>query len=403
MHGPVRRMLGRAAEGRAPVTATERLLDALRQHGTVRGSGRQHMATCPAHEDRSPSLSVTSAETRVLVKCQAGCETDDVLSALNLSRADLYDEPIAASTSKSTIAAAYDYVGEDGGLLYQVVRLTPKTFRQRRPDGSGWRWNLNGTPRVLYHLPDVVAAVKAGETVYVVEGEKDADRIAAVGAVATTNPGGAGKWRPEYGDVLVGAVVVVVADRDEPGMAHAAQVAADLDGRAASVRVVQAVAGKDASDHLAAGHGVEDFEPYELADEDALARELDAAAEFAREVDREAFRLRVREAGREKLASEKSATVALPALTRLDQFLAIPDEDVTYRVDRLWPVGGRVVLAAQTQGGEVDAYRQPGPCAGRRRAVSRRLRGRCGRPGGRGRRRARRADVATVAARPRHP
>ncbi len=239
------------------MTAADRLLDALRNNGaTVRGSGRQHMATCPAHEDSSPSLSVTSAETRVLVRCHADCAIDDVLAALNLSRVDLYDEPIAASTSKSTIAAAYDYVDADGGLLYQVVRLTPKTFRQRRPDGSGWRWNLNGTPRVLYRMPNVLAAVKAGETVYIVEGEKDADRLASAGVVATTNPGGAGKWRTEYGDCLVGADVVVVADNDAPGMAHAAQVAADLDGRAASVRVVQAAAGKDASDHLAAGHGV---------------------------------------------------------------------------------------------------------------------------------------------------
>ena len=79
---------------------------------------------------------------------------------------------------------------------------------------------------------------------------------------------------------------------------------------------------------------------------------LDAAAEFARRVELEAFNLRVREAGREKLAAEKSATVELPATTRLDRFLAIPDEDVTYRVDQLWPVGGRVVLAAQHKAGK---------------------------------------------------
>ena len=221
------------------------------------------MATCPAHEDRSPSLSVTSAETRVLVKCQAGCATDDVLAALNLTRSDLYDEP-RPSSDRQTVAATYDYTDEQGTLLFQVVRTLPKSFRQRRPDGAGWAWNLNGSRRVLYRLPEVVAAVEAGRTVYVVEGEKDADRLASAGVVATTSPGGAGKWRTGYGDCLAGADVVVVADRDAPGMAHAAQVAADLDGSAASVRVMQAVVGKDASDHLAAGHGVD-----QLVDVDA--------------------------------------------------------------------------------------------------------------------------------------
>jgi transcription termination factor Rho len=42
----------------------------------------------------------------------------------------------------------------------------------------------------------------------------------------------------------------------------------------------------------------------------------------------------------------------LPPLIRLDEFLATPDEDITYRVDQLWPVGGRVVLAAAWKAGK---------------------------------------------------
>jgi DNA primase len=97
----------------------------------------------------------------------------------------------------------------------------------------------------------VIEAVRNGETVYVAEGEKDVHAIEAAGGVATCNPMGAGKWRPEYGDVLKGATVIVVADKDPAGFAHAAAVRADLTGKAASVTVVEAAEGKDAANHLA--------------------------------------------------------------------------------------------------------------------------------------------------------
>src|SRR5262245_63486625 len=54
------------------------------------------------------------------------------------------------------IVAAYDYTDDEGELLYQVVRLEPKDFRQRRPDGKdGWTWSA-GERRVLYRLPELV-------------------------------------------------------------------------------------------------------------------------------------------------------------------------------------------------------------------------------------------------------
>jgi 5S rRNA maturation endonuclease (ribonuclease M5) len=132
---------------------------------------------------------------------------------------------------------------------------------------------MTGVRRVLYRLPQVVEAVKTGATVYVVEGEKDADAIAAIGVVATCNPGGAsrtGKWRPEYSDMLEGADVVVIADRDEAGRAHARAVAADLAGKAASVRVVEAAVDRpkaDVSDHLAAGHSLDELVDQVVDDE----------------------------------------------------------------------------------------------------------------------------------------
>jgi hypothetical protein len=67
---------------------------------TVVGSGIKRMASCPGRGhwrgDVHPSLSITAAEGMVLLHCQAGCHVDDVLKALGLTWADLYDEPATA-------------------------------------------------------------------------------------------------------------------------------------------------------------------------------------------------------------------------------------------------------------------------------------------------------------------
>ena len=129
---------------------------------------------------------------------------------------------------KGRIVATYDYTDEHGGLLFQAVRYQPKSFKQRRPDGrAAGCGSLEGVRRVLYRLPEVLAA----DEVIVVEGEKDADRLRALGFVATTNPQGAGKWRPEYAEALAGKRVVVLPDNDEAGRKHAGKVAAEPAGQ----------------------------------------------------------------------------------------------------------------------------------------------------------------------------
>jgi hypothetical protein len=60
-----------------------------------------------------------------------------------------------------------------------------QSFACRRPlPGGGWAWNLAGVERVLYRLPETLAAIAGGATVFVVEGEKDADRLALLGLAA---------------------------------------------------------------------------------------------------------------------------------------------------------------------------------------------------------------------------
>lgn len=248
------------------MTAYAAILARLAERGCApRGRDEQKTAICPAHDDQRPSLSIgRGAEGRVLVTCMAGCSLEDVLAALGLSVSDLFDgdptPPAASLRSRPEIAATYDYANEAGQLVLQVVRLRPKTFRQRRPDGQGgWEWRGLDRPP-LYRLPELLRGVDEGRLVWVVEGEKDADTLAALpGIVVTTNPGGAGKWRPWHTAALVGADVRIVADRDAAGKSHAEAVVAALLPVAHSIEVVVARYGNDAADHLAAGGRSWDF------------------------------------------------------------------------------------------------------------------------------------------------
>ena len=133
----------------------------------------------------------------------------------------------------------YDYTDEQGELLYQAVRKEPKDFRQRRPDGQGgWIWNLQEVRRVLYHLPELVTA-DPQRAVFVVEGEKDVETLRSFGFLATCNPGGAGKWRSEYSEILRGRRVAILPDNDASGLKHAYEVAKFLQGSAGQIRVIQ--------------------------------------------------------------------------------------------------------------------------------------------------------------------
>lgn len=228
--------------------------------GKQRRAGSGWSLPCPAHADSSPSLTVSDGrEGGVVLHCHAGCSFDDVLSAAGIDPKELGPQK---NEGPNDIIAEYRYTDETGSHLFDVVRFAGKRFRQRRPDptrGSGWNWTLGNIRRPLYRLPEVIKAVQDGCVVFVCEGEKDVEALRRKGVVATCNPGGAGKWKPEHTTCLRGANVVIVADRDDPGRAHARQVSGELSGAAKSISVVESRSGKDAYDHLEAGFGIEEF------------------------------------------------------------------------------------------------------------------------------------------------
>lgn len=251
--------------------ATDPLRDiVLPRLDRIKKSGAGFMAQCPAHEDGTASLSVAAGSTHpVVFHCQAGCTPDAVLDKLGLSWADLSKPREQAQrgadewTPAGPAVAVYDYRDEQGSLLFQVCRTAAKDFRQRVPDPAakgGYRWQLGDTRRVLYKLPKVLAAVDECRTVYLVEGEKDVHTLEGQGLIATCNPGGAGKWKAEYSEALRDAVVVIIADKDAPGQAHARLVRDALAGIADSVTIVESAHGKDATDHFTAGGTLDTLE-----------------------------------------------------------------------------------------------------------------------------------------------
>ena len=255
-----------------------------------RQRGDQWEACCPVHDDKKPSLGVaTGWDGQALVKCQAGCRTEDVLAALKLTMADLFEE--RPKEDRPRIVATYDYTDEAGELLFQVVRYEDKDFRQRTPDGrGGWIWKVGGVRRVLYRLPEILAAVEARRTIFVVEGEKDADALVRVGEFATCSPGGAGNWRPEYAEVFAGpggtrvAEVVVVPDRDLPGYRHTWDIVRSLLPVVDQLHIALPRHGKDISDHLVAEYGPDDVELIDLEQLEELCapKSAESAPERAR-------------------------------------------------------------------------------------------------------------------------
>jgi len=227
------------------------------------GTGNTRKALCMFHNEKSPSFSVNvdkglfhcfgcSMGGSVLdyISRRDGKPVEAVLNELSeqLSRTGPRHHDSGKTAGKVT--ATYLYRSATGEKLYQVLRYEPKTFRQQKWDGKDWAWGMEGVQRVLYNLPEILAAGE--KPVILTEGEKDADTLTKLGYVATTNVGGAGKWMAGYSESLKGRSVVVCGDNDEPGRKHVAMVIEALDGKCASLRhVVVPPPHKDIGEYLA--------------------------------------------------------------------------------------------------------------------------------------------------------
>lgn len=275
------------------LTPVENVLSKL---SNVKKAGSNWHASCPCRvDDENPSLSVKEGDDgRVLLSCHYGspCNVNQICESMGIKVKDLYppekQTTQSVATKRNKLVKAYPYRDENGVLLFEKLRYVTedgkKTFRQRRPDPSNptkYLYDLDGVRKVLYNLPAVVDAVKAGEPVWIVEGEKDADTLIKMGVVATTTTLGAGSWEAEHTRPLVGAYVEIIADNDKPGIEHALDVATKLRAAGCTVNTWISKDFKDISDHIAAGKDFDEL--YEL-DENGQILEPDLASDYVKTV-----------------------------------------------------------------------------------------------------------------------
>ncbi|MFD4524862.1 toprim domain-containing protein [Streptomyces sp. NPDC058470] len=246
------------------------------QGGALRTRGICHDGTSPG------TVAIRRGSNGgVVIHCHKCNDNRGFLDAIGWTERDLFDEPLELQRDRPADdtwipcrerghkrVAQYLYRDENGTTVHGVTRCDHKCFAQWRPDDStksGRRWSLNDKDgkrlvRVVpFRLPELLKAKIEDRVAFICEGEKDALALIDHGLVATCNAGGSGKWTAEHARHLEGMDVTVVADRDDKGRDHAVVVVDTLRGIARSIYVVQALAGKDAADHFAAGHTDSEF------------------------------------------------------------------------------------------------------------------------------------------------
>ncbi len=232
------------------------------------------LGLCPSHADKQRSLSISEKDGNIGLKCFAGCNIQDIVSAIGLTMKDLFAEKSNNYQPKNTppkkIVATYDYADENGEVLYQNVRYESKKFIQRRPDGKGgYVYNLKGVRRVPYRLPELI--LRTSDSIFLTEGEKDCDNLRKLGLTAS----GFKNWRSEFNQFVKDAEIVLLADHDIAGIKQANDACKILSGNVASLKIVDLFAneplpekhGKDVSDYIEICKKEED-----LSDEDIAER-----------------------------------------------------------------------------------------------------------------------------------
>ncbi|MCX7010674.1 MAG: hypothetical protein NTY53_26090 [Kiritimatiellaeota bacterium] len=244
-----------------------KLENVLERLGDVRQTTSGYKANCPLHGDDGQHLTISEASGKILLKCfHSNCKVSDICAAIGLEVKDLFNNDGKQIGGGFTLSATYDYKDANGATVYQVVRYTPKTFRQRRPDGAGsWIYKMTGVETIPFHLPELIRAAGDKRTVYICEGEKDVLNVEAMGLAATCNTGGAGKFKAAYSKYFTGCPVVIIADKDDAGRIHAADVAKHLFQSASVIKILElpdinGAQVKDASDWIQAGGTVEALE-----------------------------------------------------------------------------------------------------------------------------------------------
>ena len=161
----------------------------------------------------------------------------------------------------SKIVNEYNYVNENGEVTYQVLRFEPKTFKQRHFKDGKTVWGLKDIEPLPYNLPKILE--DKDKTIFIVEGEKDADRLVSLGFLATTNSGGSKNWKPSLNKYFKDRRIILISDNDSAGYLHTQAISNHLLSEAESLHFLSLegkVADKgDISDFIDAGGDIEEL------------------------------------------------------------------------------------------------------------------------------------------------
>jgi hypothetical protein len=235
--------------------------------GEIRGD--YVAAPGPGHSPKDRSMTVKLGGPRgILVNVFS--PNDDPIASLDYvcERLGLSTKLNGHGKNWDPVVASFVYRDKEGRPYLRVQKTAGKNFWQQHWTGSSWEKGAPKGPRIPYRLPELLAA-ETTQPVYIVEGEKDADRLVSLGFVATTSSGGSnGKWTPELNATFANRTVYIVPDNDDPGDKYAQRVAQHLHGVAAQVSIVELPGlgprtpdrGKDVSDWLDLGNLPENLE-----------------------------------------------------------------------------------------------------------------------------------------------
>ena len=194
-----------------------------------------YQCKCPAHNDDKASLTITEENGKILIYCHAGCELNHIIDSIGITMKDLFLNKKEKKTN--TIEKEYFYTDEKGNNLYKTVRYYPKKFLQAKFYNNKWVFNMNNVRYVLYNLPNVIKS----DTIYFVEGEKDADNLNKIGLIATTTIGGASGFNKraiEYSKYLKDKTVYIIPDNDKSGKKYAEDIYNSLYGISKKVKIL---------------------------------------------------------------------------------------------------------------------------------------------------------------------
>lgn len=211
--------------------------------------------------DRNHSAALVPGTGNKYWKCFACGAKGDVFKAVEYKEgiqsfhekvkfvADRFNISLEYETVENETEKVYYYKDSEGGLLYKVTRtdrmtdgMKEKFFTPAAYINGSWVNGLKNTRRVLYNLPEMLKATRAGQIIYFVEGEKCAESLDKLGLCAVTVAGGVngwGKYSSDFISYFKDADTVIIPDNDEPGKSLGKRVVQDIINTAKTVRYLE--------------------------------------------------------------------------------------------------------------------------------------------------------------------